>query len=132
MIEALFEILVEAFGEFFLQVFFEALARAGIHFIRDPDKEPRDQSKLLLFAGYVTLGAIGGAISLWLLPNYLLRSHTARLAYLVLAPAAAGGLMALIGVLRSRLGQRRYGIDRFFYGYVFALAFALVRFQFAG
>ena len=40
------------------------------------------------------------------------------------------GLMATIGAWRIRRGQAVWRIDRFAYGYLFALGLALVRFQF--
>jgi hypothetical protein len=39
--------------------------------------------------------------------------------------------MRAIGAWRSKQGHALAGIDRFFYGYLFALSFALVRFYFA-
>jgi len=127
----LIEILFECFGEFILQFFFEALAQAGIHFFRNPDCEHRDQNPLVLVLGYAIFGSICGGVSLLLFPHYLVRLHVAKLAYLVLAPAAASLAIVAIGIWRSRYGRARVGIDRLGYGYVFAFTFALVRFFFA-
>jgi hypothetical protein len=126
------ELLFEFFGEFALQVFFEALAQAGVHAVRHPDHEPRQVNRWLVALGYALFGAFGGALSVWLLPHYLLRAHVARVAYLLIAPVAVGCLMAALGHWRSRRGLALAGIDRFAFGYVFALAFAVVRFVFAG
>jgi hypothetical protein len=126
------ELLFEFFGEFFLQLFFEALAQAGVHAVRHPDREPRELNRWLVGLGYALLGGLGGALSVWLLPHYLLRAHVARLAYLLIAPIAAGCAMAAVGHWRSRRGLALAGIDRFAFGYVFALVFAIVRFLFAG
>ena len=43
----------------------------------------------------------------------------------------AGLAMAALGAWRSRRGQATLRIDRFSYGYLFALSMALVRSQFA-
>jgi hypothetical protein len=50
---------------------------------------------------------------------------------LVLTPLLAGGIMAVLGAWRARRGQTVLRIDRFAYGYLFALGLAVVRFWFA-
>ena len=54
-----------------------------------------------------------------------------RVANLVATPLAVGGIMAAIGAWRARRGGSVLRIDRFAYGYLFALSLALVRFFFA-
>lgn len=124
MLEVVFEIV----GELLLQVVFEALAQAGVHLVRNPDHQPRHLSLWLVVPGYALFGVIAGAVSLLVFPDYLIRGRLAQAAYLVLAPVAAGAAVAAIGLWRSRRGVPRYGIDRFACGYVFALAFALLRY----
>ena len=121
------EFLFELFGELLLQVVVEALAQAGVHVVRHPDRPPREHSPWLIAVGYLLFGLAGGALSLWLFPDYLIRSTAGRIAYLVLGPVAAGAAVAAIGLWRSKRGVPRYGIDRFACGYLFALSFALVR-----
>lgn len=123
MLEFVFELL----GELLLQFVVEALAQAGVHAVRNPDRTPRDHSPWLIAMGYILFGLGAGALSLWIFPDYLIRSQTGRMAYLVLGPVAAGAAVAAIGLWRSKRGVPRYGIDRFAYGYLFALAFALLR-----
>ena len=121
------EVVFELFGELLLQLVVEALAQAGVHAVRDPDRPPKEHSRWLIALGYVLFGLVAGALSLWLFPDYLIRSHAGRLAYLALGPVAAGAAVAAIGLWRSKRGVPRYGIDRFAYGYLFALSFALLR-----
>lgn len=123
MLEFLFEVL----GELLLQLVVEALAQAGVHVVRHPDRPPREHSPWVIAIGYLLFGLIAGALSLWLFPDYLIRSTAGRIAYLVLGPVAAGAAVAAIGLWRSKRGVPRYGIDRFAYGYLFALSFALLR-----
>lgn len=125
------EVLFEIFGELLIQLLFEALAQAGIHAFRNPDRLPAAQNPWLVGCGYALLGAICGAATLIFLPHYLLHSGGTRWVYLLLAPVAAGAGSTVIGILRTRDKAQRLGLDRFAYGYVFALAFALVRFNFA-
>lgn len=121
------EFIAEVLGELLLQVVVEALAQAGVHAVRHPDAPPKPHSPWLVALGYAVFGAVGGGLSLWVFPDYLIRSTPGRVAYLLLAPVAAGAAVAAIGLWRSKRGLPRYGIDRFACGYVFALAFALVR-----
>jgi hypothetical protein len=51
---------------------------------------------------------------------------------LVLSPLATGLIMSQIGRRSRRRGGITVPIEKFGYGYVFALAMALVRFFFAG
>ncbi|HEV6964132.1 MULTISPECIES: hypothetical protein [Roseateles] len=82
-------------------------------------------------AGYLLLGAGVGALSLWLLPQHLTRDGWPRLLNLVVTPVLAGLAMTLIGHWRARRGDPVLRIDRFACGYLFALAVAVVRYNFA-
>ena len=57
--------------------------------------------------------------------------RTMRIVNLVLTPIAVGLLMCAMGAWRARRGDAVLRIDRFAYGYLFALALAVVRFSFA-
>lgn len=129
--EVIFELLFEIFGEVLLQILYQALAEAGLHFFRRPGGETTEakiKSPWLLAIGYATFGAITGVISVMVHPGLFIHSQLGRIANLVLGPVAAGLSMALIGAWRQRRGQQVLGLDRFAYGYVFALAMAAVRF----
>ena len=60
----------------------------------------------------------------------MVRGHV-RVANLVVTPVFVGLLMCAMGIWRQRRDQPLLHIDRFAYGYVFALLFVLVRFRFA-
>ena len=122
-----FSLILEILGEIILQIAFQALAGAGLHlFERTPPAVP--QSPWLLAFGYVCLGLAVGSVSLLFFPHPLLHSKTLLVANLILTPVLSGAAMALIGMLRTRLGKPVITIDRFSYGFVFALAMAAVRF----
>ena len=125
MIEFLFEIV----GEFLLQVLVEALAELGLHSLGEPFR--RRPNPWLAGLGYAIFGAVAGGITLWLLPDHMVRNEVLRKINLLATPLAAGGMMCLIGAWRARRGDDVLRIDRFAYGYVFALFLALVRFVFA-
>lgn len=128
--EFLFELLFEIFGEFILQFIFEALAEAGLRTFGRAPGETRS-SPWLAVIGYIVLGAACGALSLWLFPTFFVKSHIGRVVSLLVTPVLAGAGMALIGAWRRRRGEDLLRLDRFAYGYAFALAMAAVRFSFA-
>lgn len=123
------EFLIELFGEILIQFIAEVLAEAGLHALNDwRNSKP---NPWLAGAAYALLGAIAGGITVWLLPDHLVRNEVLRRLNLLVTPLAAGGMMVLVGAWRARRGDPVLRIDRFAYGYVFALSLALVRFMFA-
>lgn len=128
--EIIFEFLFSFLGEFVLQVLGEVFIEVGLHSLAEPfRKEPKPW---LAAVGYTVFGAAIGGLSLLVFPHYLVASKGLRVANAALSPIAAGLSMAIMGKWRARRGQAVLRIDKFAYGYVFALAFGLVRFWFAG
>jgi hypothetical protein len=121
-VEFLFELLLQ----FILQIVGEALFELGLHALAEPFRRPANP--WLAGLGYLLFGAIFGAISLWICPAYLVTAPALRWINLALTPLAAGGCMAGMGLWRVKRGQARLRMDRFSYGYLFALSLALVRF----
>ena len=81
--------------------------------------------------GYTILGAAAGSVRLLVAPHLVVDSESGRIANLVLTPVAAGLFMSVLGSWRSRKGLEVIRLDRFGYGFVFALATASVRFVWA-
>jgi len=125
MIEFLFELI----GEIVIQFAAEAMAEAGMHSLFD--KKAYKPNPWLAGLGYALFGAIAGGITVWLLPNHMVHNEILRKLNLLVTPLAAGGMMTLMGAWRAKRGDPVMRIDRFAYGYVFALSLALVRFVFA-
>lgn len=126
MLEFLFELI----GELLLQIVVEILVELGLR----PLSSTREHrpNPWLAALGYALFGALAGGVSLWLLPELLVRDETWRIVNLIFTPVLAGLAMALLGTWRARRGQVQLRIDRFSYAYLFALCMALVRFHFAG
>lgn len=122
------EAILQFFGEILLQIFLEALAELGLHSLTEPFRRKPDPG--MAGIGYALFGAALGGISL-----LVFRAHFAhgawRIVNLAVTPVIAGLLMCLAGRWRARRGQALLRIDRFAYGYLFALSLALVRFWFA-
>jgi hypothetical protein len=127
--EILFEIVFQFFGELLLQIVFELLAEFGLRGVGEVfRKKPNPWMASL---GYVILGAIAGGISLWLFPKHLISGYSLQLLNLALTPVLSGAAMGALGHWRNAKGQVLLRLDRFAYGYLFALSMALLRFQFA-
>ena len=128
--EVLLEILLEIAGELLLQVLLEVLFEVGLHSLAAPFK--RKPNPYLASVGYVLFGAAAGGISLWIAPTLFIASPWGRIANAIVTPVIAGGCMAAIGAWRRRRDQQGILLDRFAYGYLFALVMALVRLRFGG
>ena len=124
--EFLFEILIQVVGEFVLQIVLEVLVEAGLHTLSEPFRKP--PNPWLAALGYAMLGAIAGVVSVLAFPALFLHSEGAQIANLLLTPFACGAAMTALGAWRARRGQDLVRLDRFAYGYLFALAMAAVRF----
>jgi VIT1/CCC1 family predicted Fe2+/Mn2+ transporter len=122
------EFLLELLGELLIQIVVEFLVELGIHSIGERQRKPLDP--WIAAIGYALFGAIVGGLSLLVFPHNLM-PEAWRAVNIVLTPLAAGLAMMAMGTWRARRGDTRLRIDRFGYGYLFALAMALVRYQFA-
>ncbi len=123
------EILLELLLEFVIQMIGEVLFELGLHALAEPFRRPPDP--WLAALGYALFGGILGGLSLWVFPHHAVASAGWRLVNLLFTPILAGVGMSLIGTWRARRGQPLLRIDRFAYGFLFALCLALVRFQWA-
>jgi hypothetical protein len=129
MFEAIFVFVVEVFGELILQLVGEVLIELGLRSVGAPFR--RQVSPWLASLGYAVLGAAVGGLSLWVFAQHFTPLGIWRILNLVVTPILVGLGMGLIGAWRRDRGEELIRIDRFFYGYLFALALALVRFYFA-
>lgn len=123
------ELIVELLLEFLIQVFGELLFELGLRSIAAPFR--KESNPWLAAIGYAFLGAVCGGISLWLFPQHMVAHPTWRLLNLGITPVAAGLSMSLLGAWRANRGQDLIRIDRFSYGYLFAMGLGLVRFAWA-
>ena len=121
------ELLLELLLEFVIQIVGEALFEVGLHSLAEPFRKP--PNTWLAALGYSLFGAIFVSISLWPFPHHMVVSAGWRLVNLFFTPVLAGVCMSLIGFWRAKHGQTVLRIDRFSYGFLFALCLAIVRFQ---
>ncbi|WP_395703162.1 hypothetical protein [Aquabacterium sp.] len=119
---------LQFFGELLLQIVLELLAEAGVRIARAPFEGRAPVRAWLAVLGYIAMGAAAGAFSLWLFPQLFIQSTRMRMANLLLTPVASGAAMAALGAWRAKRQQGLVGLDRFVYGFLFALSMATVRF----
>jgi hypothetical protein len=125
----LLELLFELVFEFLLQVIVEVLVELGLRSTIEPFRKA--PSPWVAAPGYAMFGAIAGGLSVLALPQSLVHGESLRLLNLAVTPVMAGLAMAALGAWRAKRGQQIFRIDRFSYGYLFALSMALVRFHFS-
>ncbi len=123
------DFLIELLLEFLLQAFVEIFVELGLHSMAEPFR--RNPSPVAAAFGYLLLGSLAGGLSLMAFPTHALRPGPVRVINLVLTPIAVGALMWAIGRWREHRHRPVLRIDRFFYGFLFAFAFALMRHHFA-
>lgn len=125
----MFEFIFQIIGEILIQAVTEALVELGFRSLVEPLRKP--PNPWLAAFGYFLFGAILGGVSLWIFSHHIVTSPDWRIVNLIITPVLVGLLMSGLGAWRARRGQTVLRIDRFSYGYIFALSFALVRFLFA-
>jgi hypothetical protein len=119
------EFIFEVFGEFLLQLALQVLLELGFEIASAPFRRAAHPGWAA--AGYALLGLLAGGFSLLIVPVSLVHGHW-RLVNLVLAPVLAGAVMSALGGWRAAWRADRSRLERFGFGYLFALALALVRF----
>jgi hypothetical protein len=129
MANAMLDLILQIIGEFLIQIIGEILVELGFHSLAEPFRTP--PNPWLAVIGYGVFGAIAGGLSLIFFPTYLTSTKAWRIANLVITPIAVGLCMAALGAWRTKRGQLVFRIDRFSYGYLFALSLAVIRFNFA-
>jgi hypothetical protein len=123
------EFLLQLLGEFLIQVIGQALVELGMHSMIEPFLKP--PNPWIASVGHTLFGVMLGSLSLFVFPDYLVHSDSFRIANLILTPIGVGACMSALGAWRIRRGENALRIDKFAYGYLFALSIALIRFWWA-
>jgi hypothetical protein len=120
---ALLQVFFEALLEFAGEIVVDLLSRSAAEVLK-AEEPPHPIGSLLACTLY---GAIGGAISLVVLPHPLFPPIIHGLSLFV-SPVLTGAAMSGIGTLLRKRGKRVVQIESFPYAFAFALGMALVRF----
>lgn len=126
------EFLLEFLLEFVVEVLVQGAFELGFRGLAEPFRKERQVSTAWALFSYVLLGAVGGAISVWLFPMHVLKHPLAQYVNLIITPIALGLAFEWLGHRRESKGKQKMLLDRFSYGFVFALTMGLIRFVFAG
>lgn len=124
--EIVFEILAWLAVEIIFPLIGEALAEWGAHiFGRNAKRRP---NPVLAGIGSLLLGLLFGVLSLWLMPEAMLKDPFLRLANLIGAPLLVGTVMVIFGRWRTIKGKRELTMSRFANAYLLAFGIAVIRF----
>lgn len=126
--EFIFELLAQIVLEVLVQGVFELGGRGAFALFR---KEGLSVNRWLGVCGYILMGATAGGISIWLVPMHLLKSPALQILNLLLTPIILGIIFENMGRWKTKNDKPRYAVDRFSYGFTFALTMGLVRYFFA-
>ena len=124
--EFLFEILFEVV----LQLFGELLAELGCRAVGEVFEQRKFRNPWLAGLGSLLLGAVAGALSLFLFHHHFIKTTPLRTVNLLFAPLVAGWLMWSIGRWRIQREKSTIRLESFWHGFVFALGMGLVRYCF--
>jgi hypothetical protein len=124
LLSAIFEILGEALIEILLGLAADLVSRMiRRFFVASRRIGPVFTSLMFAIAGYAA-----GFLSLTIFPRPLVHPSHFHGVSLLISPIVTGLAMALLGSIVRRRGRKSAQIETFGYGFVFALAMALVRF----
>jgi hypothetical protein len=144
ILAAIIQFLFETFGELILQVVVQFAVEVFARFISSifrgesgpgAPKVPAPSSEeaqatahpAAIWVLSATLGGVIGCISVWAHPAHFIKMMSHRWLNLVLTPLLSGWFMAALGHWHEKRGHRVVSMDKFFNGWGFALAFAVVR-----
>ena len=126
--EILFELLAQLVFEFVIQGIFELGGRGIVSIFR---KDGATVNPRLAIFGYLLMGTIAGSISIWLMPMHLLKLPALQIISLAVTPIVLGFVFEALGRWKTNNDKPRYAVDRFSYGFTFALTMGLIRYVFA-
>lgn len=109
-------------------IIFEFLGEVGLRTLGEPFRRDRPVNPFFAVIGYAIFGAVAGWISLLIFPTLFLTGHLHREINVIVTPFLAGLVMCGVGAWRRKRDEELIRLDRFGYGYVFALAMAVVRY----
>ncbi len=125
--EVIFELVVEIFGEFLLQLLVQIFGDMGANVLASYRKRgPR--RPIVSAIGHVFFGALFGGLSLLVFRHSFAHAEWMRWLALFGSPVVAGAISLAIGTRRRDAGKDWVAFETFSYGFAFAFAFALVRF----
>ena len=124
----MFEFLLTAIWELFLQLLGELFLEAGIHSAGEPFRARTRTHPVMAAIGIVIAGALAGLVASLAWPARILQPGPVRGLSLIVSPIAAGILMDRYGRWSEEKGSEPSYLATFLGGALFAFSMALVRF----
>lgn len=123
------EILFELVFEFVLEFVVEILVESGLYSAELRSKS-RTPSPVTVAVGYAVIGGVLGALTVLLLPGYLIGDEVLRAGWRLLSPIALGLSLCLVSwfIKRRDLGEGFFRLDKFIQGVVFGVSYSVVRY----
>jgi hypothetical protein len=120
--------IAELIGEILLEAVFAELAGVLSRAFRLFRVKVRRTEPVVAIVTFCLVGVCFGFLSVWFFPHHLVYPTRIHGISLLISPILTGLLMAQIGRTVRRWGRQPVRIESFSYGFIFALAMALVRF----
>jgi hypothetical protein len=125
--ELIFSFLIEIIGE----GLFQLLVELGVRSLGSNLGISKPEKPILSLLGYILLATAGAFISIAIFKNHFIKNETLRIVNLIIAPIILGLMMKFRGKKLEHKNINTIRLDSFWYGYVFALTFALIRLLFS-
>jgi hypothetical protein len=129
--EVILEIIFGFIGELILEIIGEALIEVGFHGTAERLSN-RSRNRLLIGGAYAGFGAVLGFLSLYLFPKIIFANSVLPILYFIFSPIIAGLSLTTVSWIINR-GMRPvswFELDKFTFGIVFALGYAVSRLLF--
>jgi hypothetical protein len=120
--------IAELIAEILLEAVFAELAGVLSRAFRLFNVKVRRADPVVATVTFGLVGVSSGFLSVFLFPHHLVHPTRLHGISLLISPILTGLLMAQIGRTVRRWGRQPVRIESFGYGFIFALAMALVRF----
>jgi hypothetical protein len=124
----LIAIIAEVLGEALLEIGGELLISLLVRASRGLSSAFLQLSPRFTAVYLALLGATTGALSVLIFPHPLFHPSPVHGVSLVISPVITGLVMSQIGGVQRRRGRESTPMESFWYGFVFALAMAAMRF----
>jgi hypothetical protein len=128
LLGALLAVIAECLGELIVELIMGLIADALSRLLRRLFVSTKRIGPVLSTTMFALAGVGAGLLSAWLFPHPIVPPSSFHGVSLIVAPLVTGALMGFLGRGIRRRGRRSVAIESFRYGFIFALAVALVRF----
>ena len=130
--EIIFEIIFQLIFEVVFQTIAQLLIEVGLGRFVVWLKTKVEGDRVLLGTLYFLFGLILGGFSQFLFPEPIIKNYVVKALYFILSPILIGlSLCFFSWVINGKsLGDKFFKIEKFAFGFIFAVAFSLTRFYF--